>query len=107
MVFHFVQGGGVVVLLDEGLNEIEDLFLSLGEHWVEFRFTFDNSILGGQSQEKDRGELTYCRSSTASVSTWFVCGNMSKACSDVIRYRGKLAHNPCRSRTSDCALQER
>ena len=32
MVFHFVQGGGVIVLLDEGLNEIEDLLLSLSEH---------------------------------------------------------------------------
>ena len=50
MVFHFVQGGSVLVLLDEGLDEIEDLFLSLGEHRVEFRFTFDDSILGGQSQ---------------------------------------------------------
>ena len=62
MVFHFVQGGSIVVLLDEGFNEIEDLLLSLGKHQVEFRFTFDNSILGGRSQEKDeRGELTYKR----------------------------------------------
>ena len=56
MVFHFVQGGGVVVPLDEGFNEIEGLLLSLGKHWVDFRFTFDNNIFGGQSQEKDRGE---------------------------------------------------
>ena len=54
MVFHFVQGGGVVALLDEGFNEIEDLFLSFGKHRVEFRFTFDNSTLSGQSQGKDR-----------------------------------------------------
>ena len=61
MLFDFFQGGGVVMLLDEGLDEIEDLLLSLGErHYavrfllIEFRFTFDNSILGGQSQVKDR-----------------------------------------------------
>ena len=32
MLFDFFQGGGVVVLLDEGLDEIENLLLSLGEH---------------------------------------------------------------------------
>ena len=53
MIFHFVQGGGVIVLLDEGFNEIEDLLLSLGKHRVKFRFTFDNSILGERSQQKD------------------------------------------------------
>ena len=53
MIFHFIQRWGVVVLLDEDFDEIEDLFLSLGEHRVEFRFTFDNSIFGWRSQQKD------------------------------------------------------
>ena len=36
MVFHFVQGRGVVMLLDESLDEIENLLLSLGEHRMSF-----------------------------------------------------------------------
>ena len=51
MVFHFFQGGGIVVLLDEGLDEIERLLLSLGEH-DEFRFIFDHTILAGRVNKR-------------------------------------------------------
>jgi len=36
VLFDFFQGGGIVVLLDEDLEEIEDLLLSLGEHGASF-----------------------------------------------------------------------
>ena len=53
MLFDFFQGGGVLMPFDKGRNEIEDLLLSLGEHRVEFRFTFDNNVFVEQSQQKD------------------------------------------------------
>ena len=60
MVFHFFQGGGVVVFLDEGLDEIEDLLLSLGKHCDEFRFIFDNTILADRVNKKIRSQ-NLCR----------------------------------------------
>ena len=56
MMLHFFQGGGVLVLLDEGLDEIEHLFLSLGEHRDEFRFIFDDTILADRVNKKIRSQ---------------------------------------------------
>jgi hypothetical protein len=55
VVFDFIQGGSVVVLIDEGLDEIEDLFLSLCEHRISFDLLSIIISLAGRVKKKIGG----------------------------------------------------